>query len=480
MRESVPDDVVEDILGHLPVKSLTRFRCFSKSWNSIITDTTFINKHLKLNLNQSESSMSTNTHSGYLLYTTEDKDSSSSSKELCTVACNKDRTLTQVSRFEIPPFFDKYMIVGFCNGLFCLASPEKELCHVIYLWNPSIRMLKKLVATRFNRKHNERAAIGFAYDSLNNDFKILRIVCNAMFNGSEAEAEIYTLSSDSWRKVVTSMQSLRGCEVTEPKLGTICCVWGPFSFYNGALHALAFTTGYLYILSFDISDESFHEIMMPRNHLDGATNYFNKLAVYKGLLANFVFAHDFGNEHDGRVLCHVWVMEEYGVPESWTRKFVMEWAWTFHFFGCTNNGELLIKNATGLASIDPENQNQNILPIENANWVAFSANSMESLVLLDRVYTDRESEREEEEEKNSNVCSMDDLGGALGSGGGLGGSSSSSSGLDGSGDGHSRVTLLYRALPLGTVLASRNITTDMTKDFLNLRMNTIYFRTIKT
>ena len=53
------------------------------------------------------------------------------------------------------------------------------------------------------------------------------------------------------------------------------------------------------------------------------------------------------------------------------------------------------------------------------------------------VYTDRESERGEEE-KNSNVCSMDDLGGALGSGGGLG---RSSSGLGGSGDGHSWVTL---------------------------------------
>ena len=136
MRELVPDDVVEDILARLPVKSLTRFRCVSKSCNSIITDTTFINKHLKLNHNQSESSISANTHSGYLLYTTEDKDGSSSSKELCTVVCNNDRTLTQLSRFEIPSFFDKYMIVGFCNGLSCLASREKELCHIIYLLEP--------------------------------------------------------------------------------------------------------------------------------------------------------------------------------------------------------------------------------------------------------------------------------------------------------------------------------------------------------
>ncbi|KAL4616304.1 hypothetical protein ACB092_07G189300 [Castanea dentata] len=244
-------------------------------------------------------------------------------------------------------------------------------------------MFKKLVATRFSRKDNERAAIGFAYDSLNNDFKILRIVCNEMFSESQAEAEIYTLSSDSWRKVEISTESSRGCADTEPKLGPIYCVWGPFTFYNGALHAFAFTVGYLFILSFDISDERFHKVMMHRNYLDGGTISFTNLAVYKGLPANFVFAHDLGNMRRGGVLCHVWVMEECAVAKSWTRKFVIPMELVHRFFGCTNNGELLINNATGLVSIDPESQNQNILAIEDANWVAFSANSMESLVLLD-------------------------------------------------------------------------------------------------
>ena len=148
-RELLPEDVVEDILGHLRVKSSTRFRGVSKSCDSIITDTTFITRHFKLNLNQSESLISTNTHSGYLLYTTNDKNSSSSSKQLCTAVCNNDCTLTQVSRFEIPSFFDECNIVSFCNGFLCLASDEKELCHIIYLWNPSIRMFKKLLATPF-------------------------------------------------------------------------------------------------------------------------------------------------------------------------------------------------------------------------------------------------------------------------------------------------------------------------------------------
>ncbi len=71
--ESPPDDVVCDILIWLPVKSLMRFRCVSKSWNSTITNPSFIIAHL----NQTKSLPNKNDHNGYLLYTrvttTEDK-----------------------------------------------------------------------------------------------------------------------------------------------------------------------------------------------------------------------------------------------------------------------------------------------------------------------------------------------------------------------------------------------------------------------
>ena len=375
MRELLPDDVVEDILGHLPVKSLTRFRCVSKSCDSIITDPTFITKHLKLNLKQSESLKSTKTHSGYLLYTTKDKNSSSSSsKQLCTAVCNNDRTLTQVSRFEIPSFFDECNIVACCNGLFCMA--DYGLSHIIYLWNPSIRMFKKLLATP-TPDEDARSVFGLAYNSQNNDFKVLRLV--SVFYLEEAKAEIYSLSTDSWRTVVISMESLRGYE---PNFGTTMFKWmePPCLFLNGALHTVAITSRHRFILSFDVNDESFREIMLPPNgpnHLDVVTV---NLAVFKGSLAVFVFV-----QLRQGILCQIWVMEEYGVTESWTRKYMvpMIWDWVDYFFGCTDNGELLIKNDTGPVSIDPESQNQNILAIEDADWMGFTANSMESLILLD-------------------------------------------------------------------------------------------------
>ena len=372
-RELLPEDVVEDILGHLPVKSSTRFRGVSKSCDSIITDTTFITRHFKLNLNQSESLISTNTHSGYLLYTTKDENSSSSSKQLCTAVCNNDRTLTQVSSFEIPSFLNECKIVGFCNGLLCLASDEKELCHIIYLWNPSIRMFKKLLATPLTDE-DTISVIGLAYNSQNNDFKILRLL--SVFLGPEAEAEIYSLSTDSWRKVVISMEFLGGYE---PNFGTID-IYPPCIFFNGALHSVAASSHHVFILSFNVNDESFREIMWPPTFLYCVPGYFTELALFKGSLAVFIY----GNNHLG-VLCHIWVMEEYGVAESWTRKYMvqMDWFWDGHFFGFADNGELLIKNAFGLVSIDLESQNQNIHAIEGADWVGSTTNSMESLILLD-------------------------------------------------------------------------------------------------
>uniref|UniRef100_A0A7N2N0R6 F-box domain-containing protein n=1 Tax=Quercus lobata TaxID=97700 RepID=A0A7N2N0R6_QUELO len=378
MGERIPNDVVEDILGQLPVKSLTRFRCVSRSCDSIITDPTFITKHFKLNLNQSESLVSTNTHTGYLLYTTEDKNSSPSSKHLCTVVCNSDSTLTQISRFEIPSLFEKYSIVGFCNGLFCLASSDNDLNHIIYLWNPSIRMFKKLLATPFtdedNKKHKS-SVVGLAYNSQNNDFKILRLLSVLLGPEAKAEVEIYSLSTDSWRKVVISMESLRGYE---PNLGRIVKIDPPCIFLNGALHTVVMTIRHRFILSFDVNDESFREIMFPFNYSDVVTKY--QLALFKRSLAVFVFARSLGG-----VLCHIWVMEEYGVAESWTRKYMvpMIWVRVGNFYGCTDNGELLIENATGLVSIDPESREQNILAIEDVDWVGFMANSMESLILHD-------------------------------------------------------------------------------------------------
>ena len=61
LSKHVPYDIVYDILTWLPMKSIMRFRCVSKSCNSIITDPIFITTHL-------DKANSLSNNSGYLLY----------------------------------------------------------------------------------------------------------------------------------------------------------------------------------------------------------------------------------------------------------------------------------------------------------------------------------------------------------------------------------------------------------------------------
>uniref|UniRef100_A0A2N9EFG7 F-box domain-containing protein n=1 Tax=Fagus sylvatica TaxID=28930 RepID=A0A2N9EFG7_FAGSY len=55
------------------------------------------------------------------------------------------------------------------------------------------------------------------------------------------------------------------------------------------------------------------------------------------------------------------------------------------FYGCMDNGELLIEKADELVSFDPESLNENVLAIEATDWMGYNytANSMDSLILLD-------------------------------------------------------------------------------------------------
>jgi F-box interacting protein len=292
---------------------------------------------------------------------------------LCTVVCNSDNTLTHVSKSQIP--ISSHRIAAFCNGLFCLANYDDELSHIIYLWNPSVGKFKKLIAETRLSGILDGVNFGLAYHPQNNDFKLLRLVCYG--EKPSSVAEIYTLSTDSWRKVMLSGDTVSGhfgSVVHLFKSNTVFC--------NGALHSMSFTHQHNYILAFDVDDESFRAIMLPQNCFDGVLRQLLRLAVFKGSLAFIVLGRDFNDNLLCK--CDIWVMWEYGVDDSWTRiRVPMDLV--HNIYCCTDNGEILIRNGTGLVSFELESRNENIIASDNVTWVGYTANCMESLVLLDGV-----------------------------------------------------------------------------------------------
>ena len=376
------DDLVYEILTWVPVKSLIRFRCVSKSWYSTITSHKFIKTHLD------RAKSSSNNNNDYLLYKSQRM--SSSPNELCTVVHNSDRTLSEISRFQIPDYF--VYIVGFCNGMFLSADDDSDHGHVVYLWNPSIRKYKKLPPSHFIHTFGPSDycfTFGLAYHYQNNDYKILKLIYE--YSPGEkvppAEAEVYTLSTDSWRRFVISVESSSGSR----PIGSVDCLnESGLLFFNGALHSIACSEDYKFILSFDVNDERFREILLPQNYLEGVSLLFEGLAVFKGSLTLFVFGEALADKSN---LCHLWIMKEYGVVESWTKKTIQRKE-AAEFFDCivdsTVKGECYTFWSFWKLSLDPENLNKEIFRIPNAGCIINATNFVESLVLLDGINISQE------------------------------------------------------------------------------------------
>ena len=137
-----------------------------------------------------------------------------------------------------------------------------------------------------------------------------------------------------------------------------------------------------FILSFNVDNEKFHEIKLLEKNL--CRRHSECLAVLKGSL-NFI-GFSLADSRSGT--CFVWVMKEFGVFESWTR-ICVPMAMDGHesLLGCTLNGELLINRSSPLSdrivSLDPQSSKKETLKTLPSTYVIYTANFVESLVLLD-------------------------------------------------------------------------------------------------
>ena len=267
--------------------------------------------------------------------------------KVCKVVC--DRTYDIISEYPVPSGFDGFYvgslsagIVGSCNGLLCIPHYEGYCVDVIYLYNPVIRKFKRLPDSSFSERYDWVAA-GFGYQSKTNDYKVIRIYClGGLTKFGEPKikcqyADVYTLSSNSWRRVEISLRPnvrLHGNESISHAI-----------FACGALHWLVDFIEYedelqceTKILSFDVYNEKSRDIALPdggrtTQHIalpDGCSRT-QHIAVFRGKLA-FITVNTV-NYYDPYIT--MWVMEEYGdVHESWNKLFSLLIKTGF-FYGCT-------------------------------------------------------------------------------------------------------------------------------------------------
>ena len=200
-KNHVPHDILLNILTRLPVKSLLRFRCICKSYYSSITTPNFFDLTTPNFISSHINNTNNNKDHGYLIH----MPWITSLRQICTVTF--DRTFDRI--FDIGTSFDfpsgRAKIVGSYNGLLCLADIESTTTssNVLYLWNPSVRKFKRLPKSCLGQL--DSVTLGFAYHSENNDYKVVRI--SISHSVLPSEIEVYTLSSDSWRRIEMPLRS---------------------------------------------------------------------------------------------------------------------------------------------------------------------------------------------------------------------------------------------------------------------------------
>ncbi|KAJ6797486.1 F-box protein-like [Iris pallida] len=167
------DDGLILILARLPAKSLQKFRCVCKSWNSLIQqDHHFISLHqLHLNHNNKKQPPSLVT-----LFATS-RTPYYRGLESCVLNYSSSDTTTpykmDFTRFlpEEDPFDftnPSYFLTNSCNGLLGVYS-----CHSFFIVNPTIRKLKPLPTTCAAPARCAQAALGF--DTSTGVYKVVRI-----------------------------------------------------------------------------------------------------------------------------------------------------------------------------------------------------------------------------------------------------------------------------------------------------------------
>ncbi|XP_052182638.1 F-box protein CPR1-like isoform X2 [Diospyros lotus] len=360
----LPGELLAEILKRLPVKSLLRFRSVSKSWCSLIGNPEFITLHRNYNINHPRIMVNYYPSKLYALHYDND------AFELHTEV---EFPFMRLNRY--------YRVLGSCNGLIFVGTNLVSFASDLFLWNPSIRKFVTLPTPgiTFNSHGPYRPVFGFGFDSKSNDYKVVRIVYLQGRNGLSKvppEVELYELHTGTWRGITAVVPPF--------EMRNYSC---QANMINGAVHWIAYSPtkngGFPnLIVAFDLSDEVFKEMRFP-NTLANKCPLKMSIAACGELLSVFHYYLSSSNGY-----CSLWVMEKYGMDNSWTKLFNIElWQGVHEVLGSRKNGELLvITSDQKLVSYDPDVEQVKDLGIRRIPTSLHVNTCIESLNLLDRAY----------------------------------------------------------------------------------------------
>lgn len=195
--------------------------------------------------------------------------------------------------------------VGSCNGVVCLWKNDID----ILLWKPATRKIRVLpiptnIPIPFMLLQSD--AVGFGYDHLNDDYKVVRFV-DSQLEG--IMVTVYGLKSNSWTRADTITNRIR----LRMNFGL---------FVDGTLYWLA-AKGPHIIVAFDLGVERHRELPIPAG-ANKTNKYHFGLIVYNRRVC-FI-------DHYPSSCTDVWMLNDNGVETSWSKLLAVEQPGVFRCF----------------------------------------------------------------------------------------------------------------------------------------------------
>ncbi|XP_049406056.1 F-box/kelch-repeat protein At3g23880-like [Solanum stenotomum] len=345
----LPTEIITEILLRLPVKLLLKFRSVSKSWLGLISSHKFVNTHLNISSNNKA------FHRLILGFGPPENNLKD-----CSVNSLFYDNVTRAIDLDYPPkkSYQSIKVVGSVNGVICVAIEQKDL----FMWNPSIRKLKKMPSSRTGSFY----MYGFGYDELHDDYKVVDITLNVGDDNSYYNVgKMYSLNNNSW-KHLDDLQIAMSFN-NSGMLVNVKLHWAITNKYSGYYNDCV-------IFVVDLANGRWEEMENP---CYGEGNF--DFMPYLGVLGN-----------DLSMICHplmthvdVWVMKEYGDKESWTKMFNIRCV-GYSFFGphfcISSEGEILFKNGSNIIICNPKDDSMQFQEVTNCGQLVDAKLYIESLV----------------------------------------------------------------------------------------------------
>ncbi|CAJ2670596.1 unnamed protein product [Trifolium pratense] len=344
-------DLITEILLLLSVKTMMRLKSVSKSWNTLISDPTFIEQHLKKSLQNPQLILISDPSSGVVSFPMHRLLQNPSSTDSClfpgsmnncqvigfsdpssgVVSFPMHRLLQNPSSTDSCLFrgsMNNCQVIGSYNGLLCLLFKENGWEYQEYqfvLWNPATGTISLKVGTLKDSSAGSPFKFTFGCDISTGTYKVVALAKKC----KELEVRVFSFGGSDWKNIQSF--PIKDHEINDGVHLNGTINWLALSKYMQQLNQYGWIWNQIIvnanqsvIFSLNLSTETYTQILLPSG-LDEVSMPFQP--TLRVLMDCLCFLHDWKATQ-----CVIWLMKEFGVQESWTQLFRIDYCKINHHY----------------------------------------------------------------------------------------------------------------------------------------------------